>query len=77
MPIPTAPRIPGDRAAIQTVLRNDSRRIVRGILRARLLALDTEITRAEEPFELAPHAGVTAALTLLLPPEDLRGYGWK
>lgn len=67
--------LPGDRAAIQTVLRNDARRIVRGILRARLLMLDAELARVEAPLELAPRARAATALSLTLPPDDLRGYG--
>ena len=66
---------PAERATIQTALGNDSRRVFRGLLRARLLSLDRELARAEEPLELAPHAQEKHSLALTLPTADRRGYG--
>ncbi len=65
---------PGERAAIQTVLGNESRRAFRGLLRVRLLSLDREISRAEEPLKLAPSVQEKHTLTLTLPLADGRGY---
>jgi dextranase len=66
---------PAQPAVIQSVLANATQAKFRGRVRARLVTLDGEVTRAETEVELAPGARLTVPLTLGLPADDLRGYG--
>ncbi|MBW7881306.1 MAG: hypothetical protein H3C34_01485 [Caldilineaceae bacterium] len=66
---------PNDQARIQVKLANTAERLGRATVRARLMALQDELARAEQPVDLEPLASVTAELALRLPAGDWRGYG--
>ena len=66
---------PTEPAVVRSMLANEAQAKFRGRLRARLVTLDGDVTRAETEVELAPGARLSVPLTLPLPADDLRGYG--